>query len=327
MTNNVAQATFGPYVPATITFDRVDNFTFPGNIVGQGSLTQEGSGTLTVTTLFTYTNGTMITAGTLQIGNGTQSGTIVGAITNNSFLVLDFPGAESFTNYITGGGSVVQIGSDTLTLSNPTNDYFGATIVSNGTLIVTNVGGDMDVSGGTLATGTPGTVTTFTAAGAINISAGTVDIALNTSLPQSNTLYAASGIINYTGGTLQLVNSGPALVPGEKFTIFNQPITNTTVTILSPGFTVTNNLNVDGSVSIATVAAPGTEKITATTSGGQIHLSLPAAFTGLNLQVQTNAPGKGLSDNWVTIPGSDSLNSYSASISTNYGSVFYRLAP
>ncbi len=136
-----------------------------------------------------------------------------------------------------------------------------------------------------------------------------------------------AAVINYTGGTLQLVNSGLRSSQERSSLSSTQPITNTTVTILSPGFTVTNNLNVDGSVSIATVAAPGTEKITATTSGGQIHLSWPAAFTGLNLQVQTNAPGKGLSDNWVTIPGSDSLNSYSASISTNYGSVFYRLAP
>jgi len=45
------------------------------------------------------------------------------------------------------------------------------------------------------------------------------------------------------------------------------------------------------------------------------------------LQVQTNSLTVGLSNNWVTIPGTDAGNSYSATLNSSNGSVFFRLAP
>jgi hypothetical protein len=60
-------------------------------------------------------------------------------------------------------------------------------------------------------------------------------------------------------------------------------------------------------------------------NGSQLQLSWPQDHTGWSLQVQTNAPGAGLSSDWVTLPGSDSINQTSVPIDTDNGSVFFRL--
>jgi len=43
------------------------------------------------------------------------------------------------------------------------------------------------------------------------------------------------------------------------------------------------------------------------------------------LQGQTNAPGKGLSANWVTVTGTSTTNSVTMTVNPTTGSVFYRL--
>jgi autotransporter-associated beta strand protein len=204
------------------------------------------------------------------------------------------------------------------------NTYTGATTVSNGMLVVNSVGGDMDVSGGTLAPAAAGTIGTLTVAGNMNLSAGTVLATLNKALSPSNTSFVVAGAINSTGGTLKLLNYGPALVAGDKFQIFNQAVTGS-MTVLSPGFTVVNNG--DGSFTVQTVAPAGSGVIAPNFSGGHLNLSWPAIWTGLHVQVQTNALAKGLGTNWVTIPGTDGSNSYSTTPNNSNGSVFYRLAP
>ena len=96
------------------------------------------------------------------------------------------------------------------------------------------------------------------------------------------------------------------------------------MTIVSPGFTVANNLAVDGSVSVITVSPP--PAITAKVSGGSLTLTWPSSWTGgVILQAQTNALSVGIKGNWVTIPGTDAGNSYSTSINSTNPSVFYRL--
>ena len=51
-------------------------------------LVKAGGGTLTLTGTNTYTGGTTVTAGILQIGNGTGTGRIVGDVLNNAALVV-----------------------------------------------------------------------------------------------------------------------------------------------------------------------------------------------------------------------------------------------
>jgi hypothetical protein len=181
----------------------------------------------------------------------------------------------------------------------------------------------VDVDGGALGTGVTGSIATMDVSGNMYILGGTLEASLNTSMAQSNTMFVVGGLINNTNGVLKLFNNGPALVSGQTFTLFSAPVTGQTLTIDSPGFTVANNLASTGSVTVTSVAPPGSDMLGATISGGQLHLSWPAAYTGLLLQTQTNSLGT----NWVTIPGTDAGNSYSITVNKSNASVFYRLAP
>jgi autotransporter-associated beta strand protein len=225
---------------------------------------------------------------------------------------------------------VTLIGSATVTLSSAANTLIGATTVSNGTLIVNSLGGgDLNVEGGTVIAGGTGTIVNLNVNN-MNIDSGTVVASLNKAQSPSNTTYTAGGAITRTGGTLKLylAGAGPALAPGDKFTIFSQPVTGgAAMPIVSPGFTVNNNLAVDGSVSIATVVTPYPPSLTSSVSGNQLTLSWPSAWTGgVHLQGQTNnVKTNGLSTNWVNIAGSDLVNSFTTPIGKTNGSVFYRL--
>src|SRR5271165_6292706 len=101
----------------TLAFDRSDAVTFSGVISGTGSLVQLGSGTLVLTGNNTYTGGTTISAGTLQIGNGGTTGSITGNVTDNGTLAFDRSDAVTFAGAISGTGSLAQLGSGTLTLT------------------------------------------------------------------------------------------------------------------------------------------------------------------------------------------------------------------
>ena len=111
-------------VPATI-----------GAVLGGASgLIKTGTGTLILSATNTFTGGTTISTGTLQLGDGTiRNGSVSGTITNNGALVVANPTAQTFANTITGNGGFTKTGAGTLTLSS-SNMYLGGTIISAGTL-------------------------------------------------------------------------------------------------------------------------------------------------------------------------------------------------
>ena len=54
-------------------------------------------------------------------------------------------------------------------------------------------------------------------------------------------------------------------------------------------------------------------------------LSWPASYTGWRLETQTNSLNVGLSNNWVAVPGSTTVNTVTLPINAASGAVFYRL--
>ncbi|MBL9130850.1 MAG: autotransporter-associated beta strand repeat-containing protein, partial [Verrucomicrobiaceae bacterium] len=73
-----------------IIFNRSDSIIVPNVISVGGSLTQAGAGTIVLTGPNTYSGGTVISAGILQIGNGGTAGVLgTGAVTNNASLVFN----------------------------------------------------------------------------------------------------------------------------------------------------------------------------------------------------------------------------------------------
>jgi fibronectin-binding autotransporter adhesin len=134
---------------ATTTFE-IDNASaltdVIGDITGAGGLIKTGAGTLTLTGTNTYAGGTTISAGTLQIGNGGTTGSIVGNVLDNSALAFDRSNNVTFGGVISGTGSLTQLGAGTLTLTGA-NTYTGGTTISAGTLQIGNGGTTGSVAG------------------------------------------------------------------------------------------------------------------------------------------------------------------------------------
>lgn len=120
------------------TLQTLANLTATGQISGLGSLVKTGAATLILTGTNTYTGGTTISAGTLQVGNGGTTGSVVGDILNNGTLVFNRSDALTFEGDISGTGSLVQDGNSVLTLTGD-NTYTGGTVVNAGRLILRGV--------------------------------------------------------------------------------------------------------------------------------------------------------------------------------------------
>ncbi len=118
-----------------LAFDRSNVLTFGGVISGTGSVQQNGTGTTVLVRDNTYSGGTTINAGTLQLGNGGTTGSIAGDVTNNGILAFDRSNVLTFDGVISGTGSVQQNGTGTTVLVRD-NTYTGATTVNAGSLIV-----------------------------------------------------------------------------------------------------------------------------------------------------------------------------------------------
>ncbi|MHA3770792.1 beta strand repeat-containing protein [Verrucomicrobiota bacterium sgz303538] len=120
--------------------NNTSSLTLAGNITESGgarSLTKNGPSTLVVTGNNSYTGGTTINAGRLQVGDGAIGGSLgSGAVANNALLAFN-PGIEplTFSNPISGTGTTQKDGFGTLTLSG-NSSYTGATTVNDGTLVV-----------------------------------------------------------------------------------------------------------------------------------------------------------------------------------------------
>ena len=313
------------YATNTIFASAITSVVTDGSAVAnQGALEQSGPGIVTLTASNSYPGGTTIDsgAGALQVANNNAIG--ASAVTDNQELDFILPTTDTVNNAISGTGEVVQMGSGTLKLLGA-NTYTGATIISNGTLVVTSVAGDMDIYGGILSPGGDPTINTLTVAGNLNMTAGTIVVYVNKSLApsQSNTVINVTGSINITGGTVQLVNIGSASIAvGDTFNIFGNSPTVTSLsglTVVAQGVVATINAN--GTVTAtALLASP---VITASLSGTTLTLSWPAAYIGSVLQSQAN----GVNGTWVTIPGTAAVNSWPVTINPANQAVFYRLAP
>ncbi len=114
-----------------------------------GVLNKVGTGTLTLANMNTaYASvPAVISAGVLQLGDGTTNGSIAGNIADNASLVFNNGSDQTFSNVITGSGTVTKTGPGTLNFATTsfgqivpvTNSYAGGTVISGGTL---NVAGD-----------------------------------------------------------------------------------------------------------------------------------------------------------------------------------------
>lgn len=163
-----------------------------GVISGTGALTYNSAGKLILSANNTYSGGTTISAGTLQMGDGGTTGSLgSGNVTNNGILAFSRSDAVSVGNIISGSGGVTKLGANSLTFT-AANSYSGNTTVSGGTLIVAS---DASISSSATTVGTGALLK-------VNGAAGAVDV--NGTLSGSGTVGALR--LN-SGGTLAVGNS------------------------------------------------------------------------------------------------------------------------
>lgn len=91
--------------------------TIAAELTGAGTLEKTDLGTLVLTGENTYSGGTTISAGTLQLGDGGTSGNLTGDVTNNGTLVLNRSDALTLGGVISGGGAMRQSGTGTTLLT------------------------------------------------------------------------------------------------------------------------------------------------------------------------------------------------------------------
>jgi autotransporter-associated beta strand protein len=305
---------------STTTFDvgTDDTLTLSGNILNAsnaGAFTKTGDGTLVLTGAANTASGTIvISAGTLQIGNGGTTGTLStfasgNAVTNNGTLVFNRSDAITVANAISGTGALVKQGASTLTLSG-SNSYSGGTTLNSGTLVIGNTAaaanGTITQTDGTslLKLDTTGTIAndmsiynvasnkTVTLTGAIIAQNTTYDVADGTTLSLNGTISGSGGVTKNGSGTLVLSGNNTYSAP-----------------------TVINS----GTLEAASAGALGSNN-TVDVNGGTLLVSANGSLTGKNIDIGGSGVGLQFSGNYIGAVGALTLSADS-SIDLGTGSV------
>jgi autotransporter-associated beta strand protein len=277
----------------TLAFNYSGSTTFSGTVTGTGSINQLG-GTTVLTAANSYSGGTTITAGVLQVGNGGATGSISGNAADNGTLAFDHSDAVTFGGTISGTGGVSQVGVGTLVLA-AVNSYTGTTNIASGSVLQIGAGGSIASSSHVVANG----LLDVSAAASPQVSSlsgsGTVSMGVQT-LQITNAADSFSGVITGTGGIT--VTGGTQTLAGTSTysgrTVINGGTLSVTGSIAGSSGVAVNSggtLSGTGSVPGVTVASGGT---LAPGSGGSGKLSVngPVSFaSGSNFLINTSSAG------------------------------------
>jgi len=204
----------------TITLSNAASNLFSGVISGAGSVTKSGEEIMSLAGANTYSGGTLISGGTLEIGNGGSTGSLTGAITNNAALAYNRSGEVTVTNSITGTGQIIQNGTGTL--------------VSRAALTTTN----LVINDGTFSFGNPNSL----GVGAVNLGAASGSAA-------ATLLYNDNGSGNYSNAIVLGGTSGALTVAAR---LQDRGISNTGTLTFAGAISGINGLNIAVTNSAAT---------------------------------------------------------------------------
>ena len=263
--------------------------TLSGIISGNGSLTENGPGTLTLLGSDTYIGNTTVNSGNLTLGTG-------GSIANTANISIN-------------NGATLNATVAGLTLG------ASQTLTGQGTLQ-----GNLTVNG-TLAPG--GGIGTLTCNNNVNLQAGsTTVLSLNKTLGTNDQLRVL-GSLAY-GGTLRITNLSGMLASGDKFNLFNASSSSGNFSSISGSLAASLGWKFNPTNGVLSIYSTAPPLIGYLVTNRQLQVSWPSDHMGWTLQVLTNGLSFG-SNNWVSISSSTSMTQFTNPLDTGTGAVFYRL--
>jgi autotransporter-associated beta strand protein/T5SS/PEP-CTERM-associated repeat protein len=184
----------------TFAINRSDTFTFGGVISGSGAFQQNGTGTTIFTAANTYTGGTIINAGTLQLGPG-------GSLAPTSALTVNAGGIFDLNNFNQTIGSLAGAGNVTLGAATLTTGTDNTSTTFSGT--ISGTGGLTKIGAGTLVlTGTN------PYSGATTVNGGVLTV--NGAIPNSTLTVDGGGTLRGTGTLGNAIINNGTLSPGNS---------------------------------------------------------------------------------------------------------------
>lgn len=244
------------------TFDIIVPTRLTNVISGPGRLSKTGGSLLVLAGPNTYTNSTVITAGTLQLGNGIVNGSVAGPIQNNATLTFSNAAPQTVAVNISGSGTINQAGAPlTLqgtnlagTLNVQGRDFANTLILGAGSSnVVANVNVGQGVASG--------------ASGSMVLEPGSFLSAFNWMMGQQNTV------------TGQVVQLGGDVYVGGQYRLGHWP--NNVSTHLMGG----------GSINITNIPASNPSTSGATEQNGCLYIGIDSVgvFTQTNGVINTPA--------------------------------------
>ncbi len=214
--------------PSGVMVNATKDYTFTGSdITGSASLTKKGSGALTLSNANTYTGDTIISAGTLKVGNGSAipNGAAYGNVSIASGATLDLNGFSAGVNGLTGSGTVDDTGTAatlTVGLNNDSTTFSGTiqgatALTKQGTNAITLTGNSSHTGVTTVAQGVLvlSPVSGFSGSSALAVSNGAT---LGVSVTNGSGLYT-SGNMSLNGGVALSIDYGNASTTGSAVPI------------------------------------------------------------------------------------------------------------
>jgi outer membrane autotransporter protein len=180
------------YLSQIVTVDNEAGLVINGIISGTNGLTKSGAGILTLTGAEIYTGATIVSEGTLQLGDGMKTGASIALsdsvfVAGDGVLALNLAGGETFTNSVTNNGEIQWI-ADVKNTQSSDSVFSGTGIMlvkAPGTTVLL---GANTFSGGTMI----GTTNPVDATGEIFI---------------GNPLAFGTGVLTINNGSIDTVNS------------------------------------------------------------------------------------------------------------------------
>ena len=261
-----------------------------GSSQADTGIIKQGSGTMQLDGINTYTGATTVGAGILTINSsallGGAAGAYAGLITNNGTLNYNGSGVQTFSGIIRGTGAL-NVNDGTLMLT-AANTYTGPTAIANGANLIVVAGGSSLSSAITMSGGGTLTENMTIASGqwscpSLVFQDSSPNLIMNFSNTMSTTIapLQVNGSINFATSLNLTVNDGGILIPTGTY-----PLVSWTGTASGTAPTTANGR--------ATLNLPGVNA-TVVQSGSSLNLVVSSGTAPLTWDIGSAASG-----NWNT---------------------------